>query len=108
MGEKLTKLVNSATFADYGDGTTDKIILQELFQNCGDSNEARFAAVDEYVSTSSVFDDCLVKNKITWPKNYSIFEGTAGIDGKPFFETLTEEQAKAFYGQLKVVMTSSQ
>ena len=60
MGATLTKIVNGASFNDYGDGMTEKAILQELYQLCGDSNEARFDIVDEYVNTSSAFDDCLV------------------------------------------------
>ena len=56
----MTKLVNGASFGDYGDGMTEKAILQELFQLCGDSNEARFDLVDEYVNTSSAFDECLI------------------------------------------------
>ena len=56
----MTKLVNGASFGDYGDGMTEKAILQELFQLCGASNEARFDLVDEYVNTSSAFDECLI------------------------------------------------
>ena len=109
MGEKLSKLVNEARFGDYGDGMSDKNILQELYQHCGDSNEARFDLVDEYVNTSSAFDDCLVNNKITWPKNFDIFEGTTGKDGeKPFFDTLTEDQAQAFLQQLRSAMSTKQ
>jgi hypothetical protein len=47
MGLKLTKIVNNATFIDYGAGMTDKTILQEIYQLCGDSKEARFLIVDE-------------------------------------------------------------
>ena len=60
MGPKLTKVINETTFIDYGEGMTDKAILQELYQLCGDSNEARFLLVDEYVNTSSAFDECFV------------------------------------------------
>ena len=105
MGPKLTKIINGANFDDYGDGMTEKAILQELYQLCGDSNEVRFDIVDEYVSTSTAFDECLVQNKITWPKNFDIFEGKTGKDGdKSFFDGLTEEQAKAFHEQLKVIL----
>ena len=105
MGPHLTKIVNGAAFGDYGDGMTDKAILQELYLQCGDTNDARFGVVDEYVNTSSAFDECLVKNKITWPKNFDIFEGTTGKEGeKPFFDNLTEDQAQAFLQQLRTAM----
>jgi hypothetical protein len=39
---------------------TDKVILQELYQLCGDSDEARFVIADEYVKTSSALDECFV------------------------------------------------
>ena len=105
----MTKIVNGAAFGDYGDGMTDKAILQELYLHCGDNNEARFGVVDEYVNTSSAFDECLVNNKITWPKNFDIFEGTTGKDGeRPFFDTLTEVQAQAFLQQLRSAMSTKQ
>ena len=105
MGPALTRIVNNATFGDYGDGMTEKAILQELYQLCGDSNEKRFNIVDEYVNTNCAFDEFLVQNKITWPKNFDIFEGKTGRDGeKSFFDGLTEEQAKAFHEQLKVIL----
>ena len=60
MGPKLTKIVTDSAFSDYGDGMTIKAILQELYQLCEETNEARFLAVDEFVITTSALDECFI------------------------------------------------
>ena len=52
MGPKLAKNVIDSSFTSCGEAMTNKAILQELYQLCEESNEARFLAVDEFVNTT--------------------------------------------------------